>query len=76
MVASDYISQFTASEEGLVVVHTASRVVEQTTIVATQQESEDMIPLTPGVTGAIQRTIIQSAVGSTMALPPAVQRWG
>ena len=38
VVASDHISQFTASEEGLVVVHTASRVVEQTTIMATQQE--------------------------------------
>ena len=37
VVASDH-SHFTASEEGLVVVHTASRVVEQTTIVVTQQE--------------------------------------
>ena len=74
VVAADHISQFTASEEGLVVVHTASRVVEQTTIVATQQESEDVIPPTPGVTGTIQRTVVQSAVGSMMALPPVVQR--
>ena len=76
VVASDHISQFSASEEGLLMVHTASHVVEQTTIVATQGESEDVIPPTPGVTGTIQRTttIVQFAVESTMGLPPVIQR--
>ena len=36
--SSDHISQFSASVEGLLVVHTASHVVEQTTIVDTQGE--------------------------------------
>ena len=54
-------------------VHTAYCVVEQTTFVATQGESEDVIPPTPGVTWAIQQTIIQSTVGSTMAFLPVVE---
>ena len=72
VVSSDHISQFTASE-GLVVVNTASHVVEQTTTVATQQESEDTIPPTPGMTGTIQQTVVQSTVRLTMAFPPIVQ---
>ena len=38
VVASDHISQFSALEEGLVLVHTSSCMVEQTAIMATQQE--------------------------------------